>query len=299
MGEGTKVPYAHHTFNIVWGCDHVSEGCAHCYAEAWAKRTGFDVWGKRRRRAFGERYWKQPLMWQRKAAAAGERHRILCSSMADVLEDHDQVHAERRKLPELVEATPDLDWMLFTKRVENADSMLGELWGDNWPHNVWLISTMENQRRYDERIDHLLRSKANVVGISVEPLLGFIDVPHVVESGTPGHCRDIDGGYWHLPGKCSGAPNNCSGRCCQRALDWVIVGGESGANARPMDLHWATSIVRQCKHAGVPCYVKQLGSRPVLGKNRCPTTAAKGEDVSEWPAELCVQQLPQTMLEAA
>src|SRR5207253_8858666 len=106
------------SFNPWWGCSHVSSGCVHCYAEAWAKRTGHRVWGAHgQRRTFGEPHWAEPLAWNAAARRAGERRRVFCASMADVFEDHPALVAERAKLWALIRATPWLDWQLLTKRV--------------------------------------------------------------------------------------------------------------------------------------------------------------------------------------
>jgi hypothetical protein len=124
MGKDSKIAWTHHTFSPWWGCSHVSPGCVRCYAEVWAKRTGHDVWGaKGDRRTFPEKHWREPLAWNAAAQRAGERRRVFCASMADVFEDHPALPPERAKLWPLIEATPNLDWLLLTKRIENVAGM--------------------------------------------------------------------------------------------------------------------------------------------------------------------------------
>jgi protein gp37 len=140
MGKDTKIEWAKHTFNIVWGCTKVSEACASCYAEALAKRFGHSVWGAdKERRKLGEAYWKQPLKWNAAAGAAGVRERVFCSSMADVFEDHPTVAEERQKLWPLIESTPNLNWLLLTKRPENMLKFTP--WSARWPSNIWAMCT--------------------------------------------------------------------------------------------------------------------------------------------------------------
>jgi protein gp37 len=158
MGANSKIEWTDHTFNTHIGCAKVHEGCAHCYAEAFSKRTGNVKWGPEGTRVkTSAAYWRQPLKWNRLAEAAGERRRVFCASLADVFEDYRlpildhygrQVFLEgktydarnlyglgidggrqatlddlRRDLFALIDATPWLDWLLLTKRPENVRRM--------------------------------------------------------------------------------------------------------------------------------------------------------------------------------
>src|SRR5262249_54064076 len=122
MGDKTAIEWTDHTFNPWWGCVEVSPACDFCYARTWAQRRGHPVWGTDApRRFFGEAHWGEPLRWNRRAAATGRRARVFCASMADVLEErHDPVGAlleqARARLWATIEATPNLDWLLLTKR---------------------------------------------------------------------------------------------------------------------------------------------------------------------------------------
>ncbi len=222
LPDGMVIPG--YTFNIVWGCQKVSEGCKNCYADTLASRYGFDVWGPTaERRTFGLVYWQRPYAWNKAAERLGHRSNVFCSSMADTFEDHPTVAEERCKLWPLIEQTPWLNWLLLTKRPENILSMAP--WGcSSWPDNVWIGTSVENQRRADERVPVLLEVRAVVRFLSCEPLLEKVNLMH-----------------W-LAG-----------------LQWVICGGESGPGARPMDPNAARYLLAQCRAFDVPYFFKQWG----------------------------------------
>lgn len=230
-----------------------------CYAETFAKRTGNDVWGKDApRRLFGERHWNEPVRWNRTALDdLGRPRRVFCSSMADVFEDRRDLDVERLRLWRLIEQTPNLQWQLLTKRPENVAALVP--WGDEWPPNVWLGTTVEDQRRAEERISHLLDVPAKVRFLSCEPLLGSVDLGLIDHRG---HERDYDGGYEYVCLDCS--TDDETARWFTREptpIDWVIVGGESGPKHRPLDLDHARRLRDQCLTAGVPFFFKQVGGR--------------------------------------
>lgn len=293
MGETTGISWSHSTFNLRWGCTRVSPACDHCYAEELAHRFGHDVWGTDRRKPMSEHYWNEPLRWERKAAVSGEPWRVFCSSMADVFEDApgalgEQMTSERSRLWALIEATPHLTWMLLTKRPQNVLRMVPPTWlgapdwsmpgitednleaalldvarngpGDPWPSNVWVGTTVENQRYADLRIPQLVAVPAPVRFVSAEPLLGPIDL-----------------GRWFY-----GYGDGPS------AIHWVIVGGESGAGARLMDPTWARWLLAQADVAWVAPFFKQTGT--VLARQWAIT--GKGHDPAEWPAEFRRQEFP-------
>jgi protein gp37 len=162
VSEGSAIEWTEATFNPWWGCARVSPACVNCYADTWARRTGrSDLWRRHgARRLFGEIHWQEPLKWNRKAEARGRPMLVFCASMADVFEDHPVLAPEREKLWALMERTPWLVWQLLTKRPENVPEMAP--WGNTWPPNVWLGTSIENQRWADIRIQELLRAPATV-----------------------------------------------------------------------------------------------------------------------------------------
>ena len=322
----------------------VSDGCKHCYAETMSGRNPGTLgkWGPSGTRVVAaESYWKLPVKWNR-AAQTGERRRVFCASLADVFEDWQgpMVDTKRRKLftingskwfteaeyPEcrtltmkdvrswlfaLIDATPNLDWLLLTKRPENVRRMWPDVTvqsqqqaddrnerGEVFRRNVWLLTSVEDQVSAVTRISELLKCRdlCPVLGVSAEPLLGPVDLTSVGDSFHAIHRPGTREQIALLPKYPS--------------IDWVIAGGESGPKARPCCTDWIRSIVGQCKSAGVPCFVKQLGAKPYMegsGGERfqwpCGFTVTggntwlehrdrKGGDPSEWPADLCVREFP-------
>ena len=227
MAENSAIEWTHHTMNFWVGCTALSPACDHCYAEAWAKRTGHpELWTGERRRTSAT-LWQQPLKWDRRCAAAGTRERVFTNSLADFLDN--QVPSRwRDEAWHRIDQCRNLDWMVLSKRPENGPKMLpgpaigAPSWGDGWP-NVWMGTTVEDRARV-RRIGALRRIPAKVRFLSCEPLLedlGELDLTGI-----------------HL----------------------VIVGGESGPGARPMHPGWARSIRDQCAAASVPFFFKQRGS---------------------------------------
>ncbi len=266
MGAESKIEWTHHTFNPWWGCTKVSPGCKHCYAESFSKRTGNAVWGDASpRRFFGDKHWAEPLKWAKEARTAGERRRVFCASMADVFEDRRDLDEQRDRLWPLIEATRDaLDWLLLTKRPEN----IGRL-GHEVTRHCWLGTTTETQEMADLRVPELVKHEAAVRFLSVEPMLGPVDLRYAAFNGADS--------FGQLTG-----------------IDWVIVGGESGGGARPFAVDWARDVVAQCVSAGVACLVKQMGAVALLAGKRLPLADRKGGDMAEWPEDLRVRQYPAT-----
>lgn len=227
MAENTKIEWADHTFNPWIGCQKVSPACDNCYAEAFMdKRLGQVQWGPHgERKRTVESNWRKPRSWNRKAAAAGRKDRVFCASLADVF-DNAVPDTWRDDLWDLIRETPHLIWMILTKRPQNIHKMLPPATEDFDIRDIlWLGTTTENQEAADKNIPALLSNPAAVHFISAEPLLGNI------------HLRR------YLPG-----------------LDWVIVGGESGDNARPMHPEWARRIRDDCLSTDTAFHFKQWGA---------------------------------------
>ncbi|NJM05416.1 phage Gp37/Gp68 family protein [Candidatus Gracilibacteria bacterium] len=246
--DGTVVPG--YSFNPWRGCTKVSAGCRHCYAESLSGRNPavLGVWGPRGSRPIAaESYWRQPLAWNAEAGRMGERRRVFCASLADVFEGpesmpvdaHDAVENARWRLYQLIVETPHLDWLLLTKRPQHILAMLPERWAQQeMPPNVWIGVSIEDQSTANARIPYLRQVPARVRFVSCEPLLGPVNLHEA------GAIEDV-GPTW--------ADANS-------LIDWVIVGGESGSQARPMHPHWARSLRDQCVRANIPFFFKQWGS---------------------------------------
>lgn len=225
MAENSKIEWTDHTFNPWIGCTKVSPACDHCYAEALDKRwNGGERWGPHAiRTRTSAANWKKPLQWDRKAEQLGVRYRVFCASLADVFDNHKSIEPKwRLDLFDLIEDTPNLDWLLLTKRPQNALKFFPVEWAAHGaPRNVWIGTTVENQEEYDRRIGPLERLPAEIKFLSMEPLLGPVDL----------------------------GPD--------RLVDWVIVGGESGPDYRPADLDWFRSLRDQCARLDIPFLFKQ------------------------------------------
>jgi protein gp37 len=270
--NATAIEWTDRTWNPVTGCTKVSPGCDNCYAENIARRfaggpafpNGFDV----------TLHWDrvtQPLRWRKPS-------RVFVNSMSDLF--HDDVPDDFiARVFAVMAATPAHTYQVLTKRHGRMRSLLSsghfaddvqeevfsslDLHDDaidwiqrrEWPSsNVWLGVSAEDQKRADLRIPHLLSTPAAVRFVSAEPLIGPLRLDPLWAHGTWG------------PG-----------------LDWVIVGGESGRGARPMDPAWAQDIVADCRDLRIAPFVKQLGS--AYGPH-------KGGDMDTWPADLSVREFP-------
>lgn len=287
--KDSKIEWTDHTFNPWWGCTKVPghPGCAHCYAEAFSKRTGRAKWGKGEKRVIMSRdYWNQPLQWDRCAAAAGKRARVFCASMADVF-DAEVPDMYREALFETICETRNLDWLLLTKRPDQAKRFYDEyifkhsdgrvmpayLRGSHAKKllpNVWLGVSVSDQETADKYIPELLKVPAVCHFISYEPAVGPVNFYRA--TNTIVSTEKI-------------------------GIDWIIVGGESGPKSRPFHTEWARSTVQQCAAARVACFVKQLGAKPLITRPDGDDAAtlmdfplklkdAKGGDMSEWPGML-------------
>jgi len=260
-------------FNPWWGCTRVSPACQHCYAETLAHRFGTE-WGKNAdRKFFGDKHWNDPRRWDRAAAKAGVRQRVFCASMADVFEDRPELAEHRERLWELIAETPNLDWLLLTKRPENVLGMVPDRWINyacptcrasfslplgmtcddhrpelGWPSNAWVGTTVENQECADTRIPALLEVPAPVRFLSCEPLLEAVDL-----------------GPW-LRRISDEARAESEYEWSRNRIGWVIAGGESGTSARPMNPDWPRRIRDACVQWSVPFLFKQWGEwRPIDG----------------------------------
>lgn len=229
----------------------VSEACRYCYAERDVSRFAPGLWGAdASRKIAAESTWNNPLRWDRKAAADGVRRRVFCASLSDVFEDRRDLDEPRARLWGLIEATPNLDWLLLTKRPEAVVRLAPGRWVEGSPDNVWVGTTVENQAAADERIPHLLLVPARIRFLSCEPLLGPVDFAGM---GSVSCSRCLPrwlGGKGH---PLLGPDSKHNG------IQWVIAGGESGAAARPMHPAWVRSLRDQCAAAGVPFHFKQWG----------------------------------------
>ena len=256
MGEQTKIEWADATWNPVRGCTKISPGCKHCYAEVFAERfrgvpghpfeQGFDL-------KLVPSKLEDPLKWKRP-------RRVFVNSMSDLFHEdipEDYIWSVAHVMMEANRHT----YQILTKRADRLCRMLnGRLREAAKASHIWWGVSVEDQARADERIPLLMASEAAVRWLSLEPLLGRIDLSRWLGDG----------------------------------IQWVVVGGESGRNARPCDHKWIRSIVRQCMNACVPRFVKQLGSQSYYDDEiPYPLDDPKGGDPVEWPEDLRVREFPE------
>lgn len=258
MAEETGIEWTDSTFNPWWGCTKISPACDHCYAADLDKRTGGNHWGNVPRRRTSEKNWNEPRRWQKKAAEFmakhGRRRRVFCASMADIFDN--QVPEEwRASLWALILDCPDLDWLLLTKRPQNIAGMLPEFWNEV-KASIWLGTTVEDQKRAEQNIPHLLKHDSAVRFLSCEPMVGEIDLMRIAFS-MHGY-----GPLWAEPltGWTRGTGHGYRERDLPNKIDWVIAGGESGPHARVADPAWFRQLRDQCAEAGTPFLFKQWGN---------------------------------------
>jgi protein gp37 len=241
----------------------------------------------------GEANWRNPLKWQAAAKKAGARDRVFCASMCDVFEEHPDpevnatLNAARARLWSMIQETPDLDWMLLTKRPENIGVMMPDEWHGPGaiPPNVWLGTSVCGDHTDRKMIENLVNGRWNlnltptVRFLSYEPAIGF---PGFLDLEHNDFVRDV------------------------HDIDWIIVGGESGPRARRFKADWARMVVEYGERQGVPVFVKQMGANPsdtsdmIRGENApevperlsLPLRHRAGADEEEWPSHLRVRQFP-------
>jgi protein gp37 len=321
VSSSSTIEWTDATWNPTRGCDKVSAGCKHCYAETFAERWR-GVPGHAYERGFDLRLAPKqlplPLSWK-------TPRRVFVNSMSDLF--HEGVPDEYiAAVFGVMAAAPQHTFQVLTKRAERLPRWFESLgadpirrianaaenlqvpifarrrdgrspWNDClcvWPlPNAWIGVSAENQETADDRIPHLLATPAAVRFVSAEPLLGPIDLRRITLAKP--EPPNVPGAYLDaLTGHVAGPDDVLDAK-----LDWVIVGGESGSRARPFDLAWARSIVGQCRAAGTPVFVKQLGGDPVQSSTAASEHGSlfylksrKGGDPSEWPEDLRVREFP-------
>jgi protein gp37 len=301
-------------WNPIRGCSRISPGCENCYAETIAERfsdpgaafEGYAVRGKgwTRKVSLLDDALDAPLRWR-------EPQLCFVNSMSDLF--HESISNEEiAAVFGVMAACPQHTFQVLTKRAKRMRAWfewLTRAVGTNmntgqrvamatdpltsiqihasrrvrlpprltpshtsWPlPNVWLGVSVEDQQRANERLPHLVRTPAAIRFVSAEPLLEPVDMAiwmyHGVVEAKPGD-PDYD------------------------AIDWVIVGGESGHGARPFHVDWARRIVADCRAAGKPVFVKQFGAHPTLDGSTLVLRSRKGGDLAEWPEDLRIREFP-------
>ena len=253
MAENSKIEWTHHTANLWWGCTKVHAGCDNCYALTFAKRVGNDVWGNDNPRRMIKDVWSKIGKFQKEAEKQNEVHRVFVGSMMDIFEkpmplvDHGgNPYSEEESefwntgqlrdkfFNEVVPNSPNLMFLLLTKRPSNINKYIPESWKENPPKNVMFGTSPVSQETANKLIIQL--SEVNGLRfLSVEPQLEKIDLMTKVNDGTDKVLLDM--------------------------VDWVIQGGESGHHRRPFDTDWGRLLRDDCKNKGVPFFFKQIDKK--------------------------------------
>jgi protein gp37 len=210
----SKIEWTEGTWNPVKGCTKISAGCKHCYAERMAKRLqamGVPAYSDGFKVGIQEHLATAPLRWKKPRV-------IFVNSMSDLF--HKDVPTAY--ILRLLEVMRQAHWHTFQILTKRADRLLQMNHQIDWPDNVWMGVSIENEKVI-QRIDALRIVSAKVKFLSLEPLLGPLPKLNL------------------------------------KSIDWVIVGGESGPKARPMDPSWVIDIRNQCVRAKVPFFFKQWG----------------------------------------
>lgn len=239
MAAKTGIAWTDSTFNSWWGCTEVGitghSACDHCYAKRVAMRSGKSIWGSGvERMQLSEHARNEPYRWQHLAAQFwkeyGRRRRVFTESMGDVFDNEvpDEWRAEHMNTIECCNA---IDWQILTKRIGNVKKMVPLSWIEQWPKHVGLMITIVTQKEAERDLPRLVQLKEGCgipwIGISYEPALEEIIF-------TP---------EW------------------LRALDWIILGGESGAGWRTMvDWEYARALAALCRHYDTAFFMKQAAA---------------------------------------
>lgn len=239
MGYNSKIEWTNHTKNLWWGCFEVHEGCDNCYARVWSNRYNNGdntLWGSSAPRKEVKNWANDLINYNRKAVEAGEMHRVFIGSMMDIFEkpmkvvnhkfelmDYNTSVLRKKLFEEIVPKTPNLMYLFLTKRPSNINKYIPESWKTNPPKNVMFGTSLVNQATTEKLLPQLLEVKGQLF-LSIEPQLDKIVFDN----------KQLKG------------------------IDWVIVGGESGAKRRPFNTDWARLIMKQCEVNDVPFFFKQI-----------------------------------------
>jgi protein gp37 len=279
VSAGTKIQWCDATVNFWWGCAKYSTGCKHCYAESIARRLRASevTWGPH-----GARWLRvgeaclELLKLNQRAEKKKTRLRVFINSMSDTFEHRRDLDGARKIIFLIAPCVPWLDLLLLTKRIESVEELVPGAWADN----VWLGFSAEDQATFDARwpIAEYVGRRFNITRIfcSGEPMLGPLD---------------ISAAEWIASSNDEPASHR---------LDWMILGGESGQRARPLDVDHLRATLQQARRFGIAPFVKQLGRRPVFfNSSNKPATVDRlelkdshGGDMAEWPEDLRVREVP-------
>lgn len=261
----SKIQWTEETWNPIVGCTKVSQGCKHCYAEVMAKRIKAMGHVAHYQDVVDERGWTgQMRLAPRHILEMPLRRRkpttYFVNSMSDLF--HEGVeYTDLTHIFEVMNSASRHTFIILTKRADRMREFIPDWFRVGQPR-IWCGVSVEDQATADERLHHLVRTPAAIRLVSYEPALGPVDFSPWMDS-----------------------------------IDWIIVGGESGPKAREFEVNWARDVKAVCEEHSTAFFMKQMGRRPYIA---IPGKAvwlelkdSKGGDISEWPEDLRVREIPE------
>ncbi len=249
MAENSKIEWTNHTANLWWGCTKVHCGCDNCYALTFAKRVGNDIWGEEKPRRMIKDVWNKLAKFQKEAEELGVVHRVFVGSMMDIFEKPKSLVNHKGEpikegesefwntgqlrdkfFNEVVPNSPNLMFLLLSKRPSNINKYIPDSWKENPPANVMFGTSPVNQKTANDLISQLAKVKGKRF-LSIEPQLEEIDLTVKSKNGDLALIQTVD---------------------------WIINGGESGHTKRPFNTDWARKLRDDCKSYKVPFFFKQI-----------------------------------------
>lgn len=234
--ENSQIEWTNHTLNLVWGCTKVHEGCDNCYAETWANRWGKNVWGNESPREYKAGWEKSVRKWQKEAQKNNQVCRVFVGSMFDIFEKDMPIidskgnplqitisNLRKKLFEDIIPNSPNLIFLLLTKRPSNINKYIPVSWQTDCPKNVMFGTSPVNQSTANNLIA-LLKLAPGKKFLSIEPQLSEI-IPS----------KELFDG-----------------------IDWVIQGGESGAKKRPFNCDWGRVMRDFCLENSIPYFFKQI-----------------------------------------
>lgn len=292
----TSIKWTDTTDNIItvkdggWWCRKISSGCDNCYAANLNQNTFF---GGNKLAYSGQPpalILRRDILWGWARQTKPKKHFV--ASMTDVFGEWVDIQWHFEILNAMWNA-PKQTFQLLTKRPHVMRNVCLQ-WMQDWdlprmPDNIWLGTTVENQETANKRIPILLEIPAEVRWLSVEPLLTEVDLSKWMGCRCPHDCFGKDPHNIYCPQSQSYVGSKAS---------WVVVGGESGKDARPCNIDWVRSLVKQCKDASIPVFIKQMGSNPIFSAADHPghypyhCITGKGGNIEEFPKHLQIREFP-------
>ena len=318
----TKIQWTDETWNPIVGCSRISEGCKNCYAASTAKSPRLQQFSQYQKVS----NWDGTVEWVEsqiyKPIGWKKPKRIFVCSMGDLFHENvpfewiDRVMAVmcycKHHIFQVLTKRPDIAHLYFNDYLPDVGpswKVVGKNIAVNFKRqiplrNVWLGTSVENQKVAGDRILPLMETSAAIRFLSCEPLLENLDLsqwlPEALGKGICDACGET--GQLYAVDKSPVAGLAICTQCCPRP-DWILVGGESGTKARPCHQDWIRSIIQQCQIAKVSVFVKQLGSHSLVSQPyiqgvaqshyRISLKNRKGGDFDEFPDDLKVRQFPQ------